>query len=129
MSEAPRGRSLTVVAELAGEKATNTIRNVLIGEVWLCAGQSNMAGKLGGGAGRPLPDGSILTGNYPAQRQMVASSGEPWLVCTPGTVDQFKKTCFYFAHRLQQDIRVPAGIINAAVGGSSIETWLNQAPL
>ena len=128
VSEAPQGRILTIVAELAGEKATNTIRNILIGEVWLCAGQSNMAGKLGGGAGRSLPDGSILTGDYPALRQMVAPSSAPWLVCMPETVGQFKKVCFYFARRLQQDIRVPIGIINAAVGGSRIETWLNQAP-
>jgi sialate O-acetylesterase len=49
-------------------------------------------------------------------------------VCTPETVGQFKKVCFYFARRLQQDILVPVGIINAAVGGSSIESWLNQAP-
>jgi len=128
VGEAPPGRSLTVVAELAGEKATHTLSNILVGEVWLCAGQSNMAGKLGGGAGRPLPDGSVLTGNYPALRQLVASSSEPWLVCTPETVGQFKKVCFYFAHRLQQDIRVPVGIINAAVGGSTIETWLNREP-
>jgi len=121
VSEALPGRDLTVVAELAGEKETRTVKNILIGEVWLCAGQSNMAGKLGGGVGRRLPDGSTLTGNYPALRQM----GAPWLVCTPESVGQFKKTSFYFGHRVQQEIQVPVGIIHAAVGGSNIESWLN----
>ena len=128
VNEAPAGNDLTVSAGSAGGMVTKTIKNILIGEVWLCSGQSNMAGKLGGAAGRTLPDGSVLTGDYPALRQMVAPSTDPWLVCTPETVGQFKKVCFYFARRLQQDILVPVGIINAAVGGSMIETWLNQAP-
>jgi len=128
VSAAPPGRKLTVVAELAGAKASSTINNILMGEVWLCAGQSNMAGKRGGGAGRTLPDGSVLTGDYPALRQLVSPATAPWLVCTPETVGQFKKVCFCFARRLQQDLLVPVGVINAAVGGSKIETWLNQAP-
>lgn len=128
VGEAPAGHSLTVVAEAGGGKTAKTIQNILVGEVWLCAGQSNMAGRLGGGVGRELPDGSVLTGNYPAFRQMVSPSVEPWLVCATNTAGQFKKTCFYFGHRLQRDILVPVGVINAAVGGSSIESWLNQAP-
>ena len=128
VNEAPAGIGLTVSAGAAGTIETKTINNILIGEVWLCSGQSNMAGRMGGAAGRTLPDGSVLTGDYPALRQMVSPSTGPWLVCTPETVGQFKKVCFYFARRLQQDILVPVGIVNAAVGGSTIETWLNQVP-
>jgi len=128
INEAPAGHALTVRAESADGNETRTFKNILVGEVWLCSGQSNMAGKLGGAAGRTLPDGSVLTGDYPALRQMVSPSTDPWLVCTPETVGQFKKVCFYFASRLQKEILLPIGIINAAVGGSMIETWLNQAP-
>ena len=127
VDEAPAGRTLTVTTKQGGKEATKTLNNLLIGEVWLCAGQSNIGGKLGSGAaGSTLPDGSILTGKYPAMRQMGSPSAGPWLVCTPETVGQFKKVGFYFGHPVQKEIRVPIGIISAAVGGSSIETWMNQ---
>ena len=125
VSDAPAGRTLSIISKLGDKEASQTLSNILIGEVWLCSGQSNIGGKLGGGAGSTLPDGSILTGNYPALRQMVSPSSGAWLVCTPETLGQFKKVCFYFGHRIQRDIRVPIGIINSAVGGSGIETWMN----
>lgn len=127
VNEAPAGRTLTITTSLKSETATKSYANILIGEVWLCAGQSNIGGKLGrAAAGSTLPDGSILTGNYPALRQ--TGGPGPWLVCSPETVDQFKKVGFHFGRPVQQEIRIPVGIISAAVGGSSIETWLNQPP-
>jgi len=130
VNEAPVGRTLTITTSLKGESATKSYSNILIGEVWLCAGQSNIGGKLGrSAAGSTLPDGSILTGQYPALRQMAAPSSGPWLVCSPETVDQFKKVGFYFGHPIQKEISVPVGIISASVGGSSIETWMNQPAL
>jgi len=87
---------------------------------WLWSGQSNMAGKM-----RHAP---AEKADYPALRQWVAPETGPWLVCSPETVPEFKRVCFYFSRRLQSGILVPVGIINAAVGGSNIESWLNQKP-
>lgn len=120
VNEAPEGKKMTVTCEKEGRKIVKEINDLLVGEVWLCSGQSNMAGKMGGK--------SVDKANYPALRQMVAPQTGPWLVCSPETAPGFKKVCFYFARRLQSDILVPVGVINAAVGGSRIETWLNQKP-
>jgi sialate O-acetylesterase len=120
VSEVPAGKRMTVTCERGDRKAVREINDLLLGDVWLCAGQSNMAGKL-----RHVPAEKV---DYPALRQLVAPETGPWLVCTPETSPDFKRVCFYFARRLQSGILVPVGIINAAVGGSNIESWLNQKP-
>jgi sialate O-acetylesterase len=120
VNEVPVGKTMTVTCEKEGRKTVREIRDLLLGDVWLCAGQSNMAGKM-----RHSP---AEKADYPALRQWVAPETGPWLVCTPETVPEFKRVCFYFARRLQSGALVPVGIINAAVGGSNIESWLNQKP-
>jgi sialate O-acetylesterase len=120
VNEVPEGKKMTVTCEKEGRKTSKEIDDLLVGDVWLCAGQSNMAGKL-----RRAP---AEKADYPALRQLVAPETGPWLVCSPETAPEFKRVCFYFARRLQSGILVPVGIINAAVGGSNIESWLNQKP-
>jgi len=120
VNQVPEGKKMTVTCEKDGQKAVKELNDLLVGDVWLCSGQSNMAGKMGGT--------SIESANYPALRQMVTPQAGPWLVCTPTNAPGFKRVCFYFARRLQSGVLVPVGIINAAVGGSRIETWLNQKP-
>jgi sialate O-acetylesterase len=120
VNEVPEGKKMTVTCEKEGRKSVREIHDLLLGDVWLCAGQSNMAGTM-----RHAPADKA---DYPALRQWVAPEAGPWLVCTPETVPGFKRVCFYFARRLQSGILVPVGIINAAVGGSNIESWLNQKP-
>jgi len=119
VNDVPKGLKMTIACEKEGRKAVKEIKNILIGEVWLCSGQSNMAGKM-----RSV----VKDANYPALRQLVSPPDGPWLVCTPENASEFKRVCFYFARRVQRDIVVPVGVINAAVGGSKIETWLNQKP-
>jgi len=120
VNEVPVGKTMTVTCEKEGRKTSKEINDLLVGDVWLCAGQSNMAGKL-----RRAP---AEKADYPALRQLVAPDTGPWLVCNPETAPEFKRVCFYFARRLQSGALVPVGIINAAVGGSNIESWLNQKP-
>lgn len=120
VNEVPEGKTMTVTCEKEGRKSVREIHDLVMGDVWLCAGQSNMAGKM-----RRSPAGKA---DYPALRQLVAPETGPWLVCSPETVPEFKRVCFFFARRLQSGILVPVGIINAAVGGSNIESWLNQKP-
>lgn len=128
VNEAPKGETMVIACELGGERAVTRIRNIVIGEVWLCAGQSNMAGKLGTNKTRHFPEDTVAKADYPALRQMLAGQDEPWLICTPQTAPQFKKTCFFFARRVRRGAMVPVGVILAARGGSRIETWLNRAP-
>lgn len=126
--KAPAGLTMHIVCRKDGQEASADIRNLLVGEVWLCAGQSNMAGKLRTNHPHPLPDAPDESPDYPALRQMVSPAEEPWLICTSETAKDFKKVCFYFARSVQHNAMIPLGIINAAVGGSKIEAWLNQEP-
>ena len=124
----PEGKTMTVVCEKDGRQAVREINNLIMGDVWLCAGQSNMAGKMRTNKTRHFPEDSIEKADYPALRQMVSGQGTSWLVCSPETAPEFKKVAFFFGRRLQQDALVPVGLISAAVGGSKIETWLNRQP-
>jgi len=128
VNDCPAGRTMTVVCEKDGRKAVKKIENVILGDVWLCAGQSNMAGKMRTNTTRHFPENSIERANYPALRHMVSGEGASWLICSPETAPEFKKVAFFFGRRLQQDALVPVGLISAAVGGSNIETWLNRQP-
>lgn len=128
VNESPEGYEMAITFEKEGEKATTTLKDLLIGEVWLCAGQSNMAGKMRTNTGNHFPENSLEMANYPAFRQLVSPSEEKWLVCSPETAPEFKKVCFFFGRRVYDETLIPVGVINAAVGGSKIESWLNQDP-
>jgi sialate O-acetylesterase len=128
VNESPEGREMVIAFEKDGEKAATTLKDLLIGEVWLCAGQSNMAGSMRTNTSRHFPENSIETATYPAFRQLVSPNDGNWLVCSPETASEFKKVCFFFGRRVYNETLVPIGVINAAVGGSNIESWLNQQP-
>jgi sialate O-acetylesterase len=125
VNAAPQGRTMTVVCGKDGLQATKEIRNLLVGDVWLCAGQSNMAGRMKTGKSAHHPENSIKMADYPALRLL---GEEEWLVCSPETAPAFGKVAFFFARRLQQDAMIPVGLMVRAVGGSNIESWLNQPP-
>lgn len=128
VNETPEGRQMVINFSKNGETATTTLDDLLIGEVWLCAGQSNMAGNMKTSTGAHCPANSIELANYPAFRQLLSSKDEKWVVCSPETAPAFKKVCFFFGRRIQQETLVPVGVINASVGGSKIETWINRQP-
>lgn len=108
-----------------------TIKNVLIGEVWLCSGQSNMEwsprnGILNG-------EQEIAAAQYPnirffqvVPRKSVVEQDDlygEWKECLPETMIDFSAIGYFFARKLQQELNVPIGIIGSYVGGSPIETW------
>jgi sialate O-acetylesterase len=128
LDEAPPAHEMTIHFENNGEKAVTTLKNLLVGEVWLCAGQSNMAGVMKKNTSVHFPENSIAEARYPAFRQIVSGHDGKWVVCSPETAVDFKKVCFFFGRRIHQETRFPVGVINAAVGGSNIESWLNQQP-
>ena len=127
VNEAPEGETMTVTCEKNGAKVTKEISNLILGDIWFCAGQSNMAGAIRTNKSNHYPQDTLEKANYPALRQFVPDYPE-WIVCAPDTAPEFKRTAFFFARRLQQDAMVPIGLIVTAVGGSNIDSWLNQEP-
>ena len=111
-------------------------QNVLVGDVWLCGGQSNMEFKLRGALNGPE---EIKAANYPQIRffnvaQQVAYhpasvvSGH-WNVVSPDTAAQVSAVAYYFARRVQQDIHIPIGLVVDCIGGTPAETWTSADTL
>ncbi len=120
-------------------KGNNTIviNDVLVGEVWLCSGQSNMAWAV---KDTHKAKEEIPTANYAMIRHFKVkeemkgsptsdlSEGE-WTVCSPETVGNFTGVGYYFAKNLFKELNVPIGIINASWGGTYIEGWMSYDAL
>ena len=105
-------------------------KDVLVGEVWLGSGQSNMERHVFQCANA---EAEKAAGNHPLIRQFAESSPTSetpqqrckgsWKVCTPETVSNFSATLYYMGRELQQDLDVPVGLIVSAVGGTGITWW------
>jgi sialate O-acetylesterase len=117
----------------AGGK-TIAITNVLVGEVWICSGQSNMEWTLGGTHNAKE---TIAAANLPQIRQFkvqLTTNPKPqrdlkgeWTVCSPATAANFTAVGFHFGRQLYQKLNVPIGLINTSWGGTRIEPWTDPA--
>jgi sialate O-acetylesterase len=125
MKVGKKPRSLTVSG-----KNEIQLNDILIGDVWVGSGQSNMEWSLSGSQnGRK----AIATAKHPGIRLFhipKKQQGTPaddvkanWVVCTPKSVPAFSGVLFFFGRRLQSELRVPIGLINSSWGGSRIEPW------
>lgn len=113
----------------AAEK-TVTVKNILVGEVWVCSGQSNMEWPLSSTAGA---EAAIQAANHPLIRHFkVALTARPkvqkdvtgsWAVCSPATAAKFSAVGYYFGLQLLQKLDVPIGLLNTSWGGTRIEPW------
>src|SRR6266542_3349038 len=111
-------------------KNTIELKNILVGEVWLVAGQSNMQRLLSETANG---DAAIAAANYPLIRlfnvsRQVAFKHQQgplatWRTCSPESVKQFSAAGYYFGVELQKELNVPIGLINSSYGGSQAEAW------
>jgi sialate O-acetylesterase len=119
---------MTLITELDGKTETATLENLVVGDVWLCAGQSNMAGNVRPNKNGRYPEGTITEANYPGFRHKLTSDSDPWVASTPETTNSFKQVAFFFGRDVYREALVPIGIVAAAVGGSNVESWLNQEP-
>ncbi len=120
--------------------STTTLENVLIGEVWLCSGQSNMEMPVEGW-------GQVM--NYKQERQDAnqwgnirllrvekAKSSDPqselsvadggWTTCNSETIAEFSATAYFFGRKIHQELNVPVGLIQSAWGGTIIEAWTSR---
>ena len=107
--------------------------NILVGEVWLCSGQSNMEWIVANSAGaeQEIADAS----NYPEIRALNVTKkmhcipqtdfAGKWEVSSPATVGSFSAVAYFYARSLYRELGVPIGIINSSWGGTDIECWIS----
>ena len=127
-------------------KASNeiTVENVLLGEVWLASGQSNMeffVGKTKSSSytGTLNYEQEIKNANYPNIRQIDVANknaADPqqdfkgdWKICSPQTADTFSAVAYYFALQIHKITGYPVGIINSTWGGTAAESWTKKEVL
>jgi len=128
-------------------KGRNTValKDVLLGEVWLCAGQSNM--------GRPVEEPAIKAADFPQIRLFNSSGAVPrredlddssgWIVCSPASIKTagdalgptkpgqrrgFSEVAYHFGLKLHQTLKIPVGLIQANCGGSTAKDWTPPPP-
>jgi sialate O-acetylesterase len=119
--------------KVAGED-TITFKNVLVGEVWICSGQSNMEMPLNLWGDRKY-EHEIQTADYPDLRLMTVKNtfslepvdklnlSEKWEPCTPQNAGEFSAVGYFFAKELHQRLKVPVGIIHSSWGGTPVQAW------
>jgi sialate O-acetylesterase len=127
--------------DVSTASATRSYSDVLVGEVWLCHGQSNMDFTLAKTGKRSFSgvtdwDKKVSTADHPQLRTFSAEwamSGPPqrevpgsWTVCTPQTAGEFSAVAYYFGLGIQRDLKVPVGVMTCAFGASTIEAWIRE---
>ena len=120
------------------------LKNILIGEVWFCSGQSNMQ----------MPVGKVFRRGWSAENceEEVRNATDPqiryafqrlvpsqidrlparysqaqgWVKCSPDVAHYFSAAAYFFGRKLRQDLKVPIGLVNASWGGTRIEPWISE---
>jgi sialate O-acetylesterase len=118
------------------------LHNVMIGEVWLCSGQSNMEFPVRGWAQVLNADKEVSQADYPGIRLLqihkvvaenpsseVVANTSTWQMCTPQSIPDFSAVAYFFARELNRTLDVPVGVIDATWGGSNIESWISKESL
>jgi sialate O-acetylesterase len=124
------GDPLTLVVE--GKNRVER-KDILVGEVWLCSGQSNMEWPLNMSANGDL---EVSAANHPnirlvrvkepgSQTPVVDFKGE-WQVCTPKSAAGFSAVGYFFGRELNEQLKVPIGLIDDSWGGSACEAWIRR---
>ncbi|HEY5078751.1 MAG TPA: sialate O-acetylesterase, partial [Opitutaceae bacterium] len=138
---APMGASADPADLVVAGRNTVTLHDIVVGEVWLCSGQSNMEFTVDDGGQTYRVNNykaEVAAANYPMIRQLkvdrtvkiapadtVNTSG--WKAATPETVGQFTAVGYFFARDIQNAIGVPIGIVDSPWGGTPVESWMSDA--
>lgn len=103
------------------------IKNILVGEVWVCSGQSNMAWPL---SRTENAETAIASADDPMLRLFLVPKQayqkvlpEAWKECTPESAANFSAVGYYFGKHLRETLKVPVGLIDSSVGGTPVEAW------
>ncbi|HEY2039460.1 MAG TPA: sialate O-acetylesterase [Edaphobacter sp.] len=126
-------------------RSSNTVQldDILLGDLWIASGQSNMEMPLAGFSSAPIQDSAkeIASANHPQIRllRVIKNASEyplddvnearGWSVCTPESVRDFSAVAYFFARDLQQHQRVPIGLIDTTWGGTPAEAWMSLSGL
>jgi sialate O-acetylesterase len=142
MAASAESRMFTVTGSKTAQPIV--LDDVLVGEVWLASGQSNMTFPVsksrGSYAGLTNEEQEIAAANYPLIRMFTARDtkiyepqasvgSEGWLVCSTNTVPGFSAVGYLFARNLQKELNVPVGILTVASGASCAEAWMSREAL
>ena len=125
--------------EISGENETKEFTDIMIGEVWLASGQSNMEMPLKGWPPQDTVQNfeqEIQNADYPDIRMFTVArntalkpqyecSGE-WEKCTPGNAPEFSATAYFFARKLHRSLGIPVGVIHSSWGGTPVESWTSR---
>ena len=114
-----------------------TIQNVLVGEIWICSGQSNMEMPIEGWGKINNYQQEIALANYPQIRHFKVPNtvsttlkdditGGDWKICSPVTAGDFSAAAYFFARELYNKLKVPIGLINTSWGGTQSEAWTSE---
>ena len=118
-----------------------TLRNILIGEVWVCSGQSNMEMPMKGFRNEPVaggPEAIVTSANNGIRCFSVAKNSKAapqddcigeWEIAGPATTPNFSATGYFFARLINQALNIPVGLIHTSWGGSRIEAWMTPNAL
>lgn len=114
------------------------LKNVMIGEVWVCSGQSNMEMPMKGYRNQPVKGANdaiaVSSNNYirlftvekSVNLQPQDDFAGSWKSCDPENVSEFSATAYYFGLMLNRVLNVPVGLINSSWGGTRIEPWISE---
>lgn len=127
------GATLTLTVK---GKNTLTVQDVLVGEVWLGSGQSNMAMTVNRCndytnemAAANLPQIRMFTVDRVVGKTPQSDVKGQWVVCAPSTVGGFSATAYFFGRDLHRKLSVPVGLINSSWGGTPVEAWTSADAL
>jgi len=117
-------------------KNTVTIKNILVGEVWVCSGQSNMQMAVTQSANAQqeiaeanYPDIRLFTVERKVADQPQSNCVGSWVKCSPQTVGDFSAAAYFFGRELQKELNVPVGLIHTSWGGTPAEAWTSARVL
>ena len=127
--------------EIYSSKEKIILKNLLLGDVWLCSGQSNMDMPIRGYADQPIhgandilvdSDNSnvrLFTMNYLARdtpQDTCAGKYGGWKIASAQSVSEFSAVAYLYAKQLQQKLKIPIGVLVASWGGSRVEAWMSK---
>ena len=111
---------------------TITLENVMVGEVWVCSGQSNMEMRVQHVMNAPEeladawhPDIRLFQMTNDLSPEPCEDCEGRWEVCRPSTVGVFSAAAYLFGRKLHEELGVPVGLIHASWGGTTVETWMS----
>ncbi|MGZ8510970.1 MAG: sialate O-acetylesterase [Chitinophagaceae bacterium] len=119
--------------KVAGKKNAIDLKNILIGDVWICSGQSNMEWII---KNTNSAEKEIAESKHPRIRLFTVEKamayqpekdieGGEWLECGPQTVGDFSAVAYFFGRKLNKDMNIPIGLINSSWGGTNVQTWIS----